>query len=87
MKHYIDAYRELNKAMSKFGVTLSFVVSSLYTTIDVMDGYMKHDKDKHYEHVDRMIRYEMNNKLVQQKVTSFHLADMLALTQEERTHQ
>ena len=69
IKHYIDAFRELCKLLSKFGVTLSFVVQNLLDTIDIMEFHIKNDKEKkNYEHVDKMIRYEVKAKLVQKKV-------------------
>ena len=55
--------------LAKFGVTLSFVVQNLLDTIDIMEFHIKNDKEKkNYEHVDKMIRYEVKAKLVQKKV-------------------
>lgn len=55
--------------LQSFGGTLAFVVQNLTDVLNVLDFHLSGDRGTHYEHVEKMIKYETTYKLVGRKVS------------------
>ncbi|XP_075703422.1 ceramide-1-phosphate transfer protein-like isoform X2 [Rhinoderma darwinii] len=64
LEHYLEAWRELIKFMDSMGTVFTFISHETRTKINILQNYFNGENGKSYRTVSSMIRYELENEVV-----------------------
>ncbi|XP_026854495.2 ceramide-1-phosphate transfer protein [Electrophorus electricus] len=64
IKYYIAGWRELVSFMNSLGSLFSFISKDAVSKIQIMETFLMGENGAHYLTVQSMVKFELNNKLV-----------------------
>lgn len=64
LEHYLEAWRELIKFMDSMGSVFTFISGETQTKINILQGYLDGKNRESYKTVKSMIKYELENEVV-----------------------
>ncbi|KAM9445822.1 ceramide-1-phosphate transfer protein [Clarias gariepinus] len=64
IKYYIAGWRELVSFMNTLGSLFSFISKDAVTKIQILENFLMGENGTHYTTVQSMVKYELDNKLV-----------------------
>ncbi|XP_077117715.1 glycolipid transfer protein domain-containing protein 2 isoform X2 [Ranitomeya variabilis] len=64
LEHYLEAWRELIKFMDSMGTVFSFISHETFTKINILQNYLNGENGKSYRTIRSMIKYELENGVV-----------------------
>ncbi|XP_053321095.1 glycolipid transfer protein domain-containing protein 2 isoform X2 [Spea bombifrons] len=64
LEEYLNGWRELIKFMDALGTVFTFISSETRTKINILQGYLDGEHGQSYRTISSMIRYELDNEVV-----------------------
>ncbi|XP_040271206.1 ceramide-1-phosphate transfer protein-like [Bufo bufo] len=64
LEHYLEAWRELIKFMDSMGTVFTFISHETITKINILQNYLNGENGRSYRTIRSMIKYEMENNIV-----------------------
>ncbi|XP_041443321.1 ceramide-1-phosphate transfer protein isoform X2 [Xenopus laevis] len=64
LEEYLTAWRQLIKFMDALGAVFTFISSEAMTKVNILQGYLNGEHGKHYRTVTSMVKYELENEVV-----------------------
>lgn len=64
LDHYLEAWRELIKFMDSMGTVFTFISHETITKINILQNYLNGENGRSYRTVGSMIKYELENDVV-----------------------
>ncbi|XP_004919010.1 ceramide-1-phosphate transfer protein isoform X2 [Xenopus tropicalis] len=64
LEEYLIAWRQLIKFMDALGTVFTFISSETMTKVNILQGYLNGEHGKDYRTVTSMVKYELENEVV-----------------------
>ncbi|XP_077326856.1 glycolipid transfer protein domain-containing protein 2 isoform X2 [Lithobates pipiens] len=64
LQHYLEGWRELIKFMDSMGSVFTFISHETTTKINILQGYLDGENGNSYKTIKSMIKYELENEVV-----------------------
>ncbi|KAM5172909.1 glycolipid transfer protein domain-containing protein 2 [Mantella aurantiaca] len=64
LENYLEGWRELIKFMDSMGSVFSFISHETLSKINILQGYLNGENAKSYKTIKSMIKYELENEIV-----------------------
>ncbi|XP_032904184.1 ceramide-1-phosphate transfer protein isoform X1 [Amblyraja radiata] len=71
-QHYLAGWKGLVKFMSSLGTAFSFISKDAVTKIQILENYQSGENGSQYKTIQSMVKYEVDNKLVDVKKRGDH---------------
>ncbi|XP_072101529.1 ceramide-1-phosphate transfer protein [Mobula birostris] len=71
-EHYLDGWKGLVKFMNSLGAAFSFISKDVVTKIQILENYGCSERGQEYRTIQSMVKYEVDNKLVDLKKRGDH---------------
>ncbi|XP_065141348.1 ceramide-1-phosphate transfer protein [Paramisgurnus dabryanus] len=64
IKYYIEGWKELVCFMNSLGSVFSFISKDVVSKVQILENFLKSENESHYVTVQSMVKYELENDLV-----------------------
>ncbi|XP_059808003.1 ceramide-1-phosphate transfer protein [Hypanus sabinus] len=71
-EHYLNGWKGLVKFMNSLGAAFSFISKDAVTKIQILENYRSGENGQEYRTIQSMVKYEVDNKLVDLKKRGDH---------------